>query len=331
MMKSKGKSQKSYKTEWTIKNVSLKDDKNRTETKSLDIKVGRNSTKWSLKVIFNKEMEALELYLCKKKVNCDNFHINFTVKLGHDDFQWEKKASELDGDSWGWPCLMRLDVLFDESKGYIDTSGRLKIKVEIKLTELDLVSTLLNSSTASQEFSCETCSHYFENAAYSDFTLICEDGTALPVHRVFLAKKSPTFKKMFDTEVHEQKTTLKEINSETMKEVLRYIYCGNANIQDVKLITNVLYAAALYEIEELKILCIDGLMEQINKENVMGILDIAVVFGHEELEKKCLGVILKYYKELKDTEKWNELKMPLIMKIVDAALNTSKHLSSQTL
>lgn len=99
---------------------------------------------------------------------------------------------------------------------------------------------------------------------------------------------------MFDVNQHEQKTMLKDINSETMKEVLRYIYCGSVFIEDVKLLTNVLHAAKTYEILELITQCIDGLMEQVNQENVMDILDIADSFGQKELEKKCLSVILKY-------------------------------------
>lgn len=228
----------------------------------------------------------------------DNFLVNFFMKVGLDEFQWEKKASEIDSP-WGWPCLLRLDVLFDESKGYIDTSGRLKFQIEVKLMELDEISMQLNSSTISQEYKCETCSSYFENSAYSDFTLICDDGTALPVHRVFLAQKSPVFKKLFDSEIHEQKATLKEINSDTMKEVLRFIYCGNADIQDVKVITNVLFAAAQYEIAELITQCIDGLMEQIDKDNVLAILNIAVLYKHVELENKCLAVILKWVRNQK--------------------------------
>jgi speckle-type POZ protein len=238
----------------------------------------------------------MEVYLYKKKVGNDNFNINFSLTLGgRDEFQWEKKAFDLDTatGSYGWPKLMSIDVLFDESKGYIDASGRLKIHLEIKLTELDANASQLDGSTVSQGYQCETCSHYFENPAYSDFTLICDDGVSLPVHRLILAKKSPVFKTLFDGEMNESKRVLKDISSETMKDVMRFIYRGTVEMEDVKSITNVLHAAATYEIAELIALCIDALMEKIDKENVMAILNIAYVYGHVELENKCLVVILK--------------------------------------
>lgn len=189
--------------------------------------------------------------------------------------------------------LMSVDALFDESKSYIDASGRMKVSIQVKLTEIDGSSSVLDRSAVSQGYSCETCSHYFENPAFSDFTLICNDGVSLPVHRVFLAKKSSVFKTLFETEMHENKTTLNDINSKTMKEVLRFIYCGNAEIQEVEVITEVLHAAATYEIAELISLCIDGLMDKIDKNTVMAILNLAYVYRHVELENKCLGVILK--------------------------------------
>lgn len=245
----------------------------------------------NLNVTLNKELNALDVHLYKKKVCSDNFVINFVIKLGNNEFQWEKKASELD-INWGWPCLMRLDVLFDESKGYIDSSRRLKLFIEMKLTEIDATAQL-DDSIASVGYVCETCSYYFENQAYSDLTLICCDDVALPIHRVFLAKKSPVFKKLFDAEMHENKITLQDIKAETMKEVLRFIYCGTTDVDEVVMTTNVLYAAAQYEIADLIDLCIDGLMKKIDKDNVMAILDIAVAFNHEDLEKKCLDIILK--------------------------------------
>lgn len=46
-MKSKGNKLKTFRTEWIIKNVSVDDnEKNRTEIKKFDVKLGNNSTKW---------------------------------------------------------------------------------------------------------------------------------------------------------------------------------------------------------------------------------------------------------------------------------------------
>ena len=171
----------------------------------------------------------------------------------------------------------------------------MKLFFEVKLNELEETQDDLSASNISQEHKCETCCFYFDNKDYSDFNFICEDGISLPVHRVFLAKKSMVFKKLFDSMTNEQNTeTLGDIESKTMNEVLRFIYCGYAVLKDdVNLITRVLYVAALYEIPDLVSQCMDYLMEQINKENVMAILEIANAYSHVELENKCLEVILK--------------------------------------
>jgi protein tyrosine phosphatase len=156
------------------------------------------------------------------------------------------------------------------------------------LTEIDAS---LDSSIASQcEKSCETCAYYHNNFEYADFLLICSDGETIPVHRVFLAKMSRVFKEIF--QLDEKSATL-ETDSETMKEVLRFIYCGTSDFENVKSITNVLRAAEKYEISELITKCIEALMEEINKENAVEILDIATLHCQVELEKKCLCMILK--------------------------------------
>lgn len=248
-----------------------------------------------MKVIFNYESNSLELFLHKKRVTRDNFLITFNVQINEDEFQWEKKAEEIVFGSWGWPCLIKLEHLFDGSKGYVDRNKRLKLNIIVKLTELDDSQSEFNNSVLSNQCSkCDTCAYYFENKSYSDFILRCSDNVSIPVHRSFLAKKSPVFKNFFDNEKHEQnQTLLEDIDSETMNEVLRFIYCGNVEIDDVKLYTSVLHAAATYDIVDLITLCIDGLMEKVNKENAMEILKIAYDYGHSELERNCLSVILK--------------------------------------
>lgn len=246
-----------------------------------------------MKLIFNKSKNAVELYLVKKKVPRDNLIINFSVEINKREFNWCKKSAEFDS-TWGWPCLIRLDDLCDRENEFIDSLGRLKLHLEVNLTEID-ASSDHNSSTNSQcEKNCETCAYYFNNNEYTDFTLVCSDGKSIPVHRVFLAKKSPVFKEMFQ-QVQES-VELETTDSETMKEVLRFIYCGASDFENVKLITNVLRAAEKYEISELIAKCIEALMEQINKENAVEILDIAVLHCQKELEKKCLCMILKWVK-----------------------------------
>jgi hypothetical protein len=84
-------------------------------------------------MVFNKNKNVVELYLFKRKVNRNNFLINFSVLINKSEFKWSKKCEEIESGSWGWPCLMRMDDLFNREKEYIDSMGRLKLHIEVNL------------------------------------------------------------------------------------------------------------------------------------------------------------------------------------------------------
>lgn len=102
--------------------------------------------------------------------------------------------------------------------------------------------------------------------------------------------------KMFLTDISEtEANTIKfhDISSKTMKAVLEFIYTGNFSFEGVKSITNALSVAEKYELKELKSVCINKLMEKLDKTNVLKILTIADLYNAEELEKKCLTIVLQ--------------------------------------
>mgnify|MGYP003512953661 CR=1 FL=1 len=73
----------------------------------------------------------MEVYLFKKKVPRNNLLINFVFIVNGVEFQWQKKSDEI-SSNWGWPFLMKLDDdLFNETKAYVDKSGRLKLSFEV--------------------------------------------------------------------------------------------------------------------------------------------------------------------------------------------------------
>lgn len=83
-------------------------------------------------MIFNKEINGMEVYLFLKKVPRSNLLINFVFIINEHHFQWEKKSDEI-SSNWGWPFLMKLDDdLFNEAKAYVDKSARLKLGFEVR-------------------------------------------------------------------------------------------------------------------------------------------------------------------------------------------------------
>lgn len=129
------------------------------------------------------------------------------------------------------------------------------------------------------------CKEHFHTKAYSDFKLICSDGTEFPVHRFILSAFSPVMKAMFDTEMAEAKhgiSYIEDINGETMVEILRFIYTQEVrNMKD--LAVNLLYGAEKYDLKKLKHLCADSMKKNFSRHNAIEYLFVAEQYNLKDL------------------------------------------------
>lgn len=136
------------------------------------------------------------------------------------------------------------------------------------------------------------------NEKFCDFTLKCNDGIGILVHRVILANNSSVFNDLFTSAKNENKSfiDIKDISSITMKAVLDFIYTGCADLTNAEheTITNVLNVADLYKLDILKSKCAEKLTEHIDSLKAINLLSIATQQGiaTKEFEQKCLASIL---------------------------------------
>lgn len=149
-----------------------------------------------------------------------------------------------------------------------------------------------NKPNAAKEMSFE---EFLDDRKTSDATFICSDDKKVPVHRVLLMKKSAVFREIFQ-DSQKQNTKMPVfcgVDSQTMKEVLKHVYTGNATLTDIDLISKVYKAAQRFELSELQLQCVDALLNQINIEKVLAILETANKLGLGELEAKAVSFIMK--------------------------------------
>jgi hypothetical protein len=85
-----------------------------------------------------------------------------------------------------------------------------------------------------------------------------------------------------------------DVDSETMWELLRFIYCGE--VRGFKEIAkDLIYAAEKYEVDALKENCIEELVMNVTEENVIETLIIADrISGTEKLLKACIPIVRTY-------------------------------------
>lgn len=113
------------------------------------------------------------------------------------------------------------------------------------------------------------------SAKLSDVTIVVGD-KKFPAHKAILASRSPVFSAMFEHEMLENKKNVVEISDvhpEIMAEVLRFIYADKVNnIKETA--ADLLVVADKYQLESLRLMCEEILVEKLNIDNVAEMLKI---------------------------------------------------------
>jgi hypothetical protein len=134
----------------------------------------------------------------------------------------------------------------------------------------------------------------FHEEFLCDIKIQTNDGVIFNAHKAILVARSPVCLKMLTSNMKEAATNTVEVDdfdSTTMRELLRFIYCGevqylNENAKDL------IYAAEKYEVKHLKEICIEELAANVSEENVIETLIIAdQVSGTEKLIEACMPIV----------------------------------------
>ena len=142
-------------------------------------------------------------------------------------------------------------------------------------------------------------------------------------HKFQLAQKSDVFDAMFSNGFKESQASRVPISGlapEAVLEMLRFIYTGK--VQDLDQVSRqVLSAADMYNMADLKELCEKSMCEQIRVENVISVLLFAQARFSKKLKMKCIRFITKNVKAVTHSDDWNELaREPTLMTEVVRAM-----------
>jgi BTB/POZ domain len=132
----------------------------------------------------------------------------------------------------------------------------------------------------------------FEDETLSDFRIKTNDGKTLKCHKSILASRSKVFLAILTQEMpSNNRVKVHDFDSKIMKEVLRFIYCNEVN----ELSTNaweLCFAAEKYDLQDLKTICFNRIIETLTSQNVLKALLIAhQLESSESLYIACLKMI----------------------------------------
>ncbi|KAG8178404.1 hypothetical protein JTE90_005294 [Oedothorax gibbosus] len=155
----------------------------------------------------------------------------------------------------------------------------------------------------------EDFQYLLDENPFSDITLKCGD-VNIPSHRNILASRSPVFKAMLRKTTQESQTgaiQIEDIHPDTVRAMLKYIYCARTGNLSETSACALLYAANKYELLDLKQMCVAHLKSVISNDNFFRILDAAVAHD-EDLKLVVIEYIGKNFTEIEHSADWGELK-----------------------
>lgn len=139
----------------------------------------------------------------------------------------------------------------------------------------------------------ESWAKAFEHMSHSDVIIKTSDKKVLKAHKFVLSARSTVFDSMFTHDMEENRTGIIKISdahSTVITELLRYIYCNK--VQDIASFDRLLYKAAdKYQIEGLKVICLQSIYQRINPQNAGKYAEFALFHKIEHLFSCCAFII----------------------------------------
>ena len=146
----------------------------------------------------------------------------------------------------------------------------------------------------------------------SDIQIKCQEET-FDAHQLILSARSPVLKRMLESDMAEKKRKvieIKEINSDIVKEMLKYIYTGKCIINDVNVdpqtVKQLFEAANMYQLDSLKAFCGDILISTLVPDNALSLLLLGDMYNAEELKKLAMAMVINNLKTIRRSDEWKD-------------------------
>ena len=148
---------------------------------------------------------------------------------------------------------------------------------------------------------------------FTDVTLECQ-GKKFEAHKLILAAASPVFKAMFKKGIKEHRdnyVNIKDIDSNVFEVFLRFLYSGKVDKLD-GMCLDLFAAADMYDVQSLRIICIQHMAKNISVDNAVDMLALADRHSVESVKSLALQFIKLNFADFVKTKFWASFDTRLI-------------------
>ena len=312
---------------WKVKNFSKRPEQKgqKINSNTFTVFYQNKSTNWHLQLYPKGDSKAKPGYLSYFVIAEDLKAIaSFTMSISDEHGnkteiqRCNRKEFNPFSDSVGWGC--RDAISMNNLKKWLSDD------VLILVCEMFVVEPIseIKQNQVSQMMDDLVKAYIDKNSL--DVTVTCGDAS-FECNKFMLTARSPVFKSMFQHEMKESQTNvvdIKDLEPKVLEDMLKYIHTGDApKIKD--LAKELLAAADLYQLNQLKNSCQEVLTETLDVENSIQILIISDMYSCQKLKKDALKFIIENIKSVvssggdwkKELESYPSLQSEIIEKMTD--------------
>ena len=231
-----------------------------------------------------------------------------------DTKQFSKSPSTITVRSWGWEKTIELSSLQTQSSELLpNDSLTIVYDVTIIGPEETITVPIQQESAGNgvQELAglSQDLEKFFSNKEMCDVQIHCGD-QVFDCHQFMLSARSPVFRVMFQAEMAEKQTRKVEIQEflpTTISLLLTFIYTGKTptpNLEEHA--KDLLMAAEKYQLEQLKIVCVQKLCNNIAVDNCLNYLVIGDLYRADKLKKASLQFIARNMGSVFKSKDWEK-------------------------
>jgi len=198
-------------------------------------------------------------------------------------------------DDYGWARYIKSRDLLASKDKYLQ-NDTLILQCDINL-KIDTTTTSSTSHIdADQVSKCQLnddLDNLFKSGDFSDVSL-CVGEHKIAAHKNILAARSVVFRAMFENECLEAKSGtvhIKDMDFETIEEMLKYIYTGRLPILTMDNASGIFAAADKYCLEDLKQSCEVYLESSLSVDNCVNVLMLADLHSAHSLKHHSMAFI----------------------------------------
>lgn len=138
------------------------------------------------------------------------------------------------------------------------------------------------------------------------------EGKEMSAHKMILETRSPVFSLMFSHDMRENRTgevNIKDIDQVTIGNVLYFLYTGEIpNGLSTENVLIIYSAAHIYDLSELKQLCVEFVNQNLSVEWVCEVIPFAIKYQEEGTAEAALEFFKSNTSEIIKTDSWKEFK-----------------------